>query len=268
MLRLPAATGPVMPWPMGERRDTPAAPTVEPEPDMASARGRRPRYRSWLRRAVLGIVVLALLPLVLTLLYAIPFVHPISTLMVKDLAMLRGYDRQWVDIEDVAPVLAHSIVMSEDGQFCSHHGIDWRELKAVLDSAVDSGEVSRGASTITMQTVKNLYLWHRPLGALRKLIEMPYAVYMDLALPKRRNMEIYLNIAEMGPGIYGAEAAARHHFGKAAKNLTRREAALLAASLPNPHVRNASKPGPGMRRIAGIIERRARSSGDYVGCLN
>ena len=138
----------------------------------------------------------------------------------------------------------------------------------MLDDAVDSGEVSRGASTITMQTVKNLFLWHRPLGAVRKVVELPYSVYMDFVLPKRRIMEIYLNIAEMGPGIYGVEAAARHHFGKAAKDLSRREAALLAASLPNPILRDAGKPGAGMRRIAGIIERRARGAGDYVRCLD
>lgn len=253
---------------MGERRDTPAAPAVEPEPDMASRGGKRRRLGGWARRAVAAVAVLALLPLALTLLYALPFIHPVSTLMLKDLVTLRGYDRQWVDIEDVAPVLAHSIIMSEDGQFCSHRGIDWRELKAVLDDAVDSGEVSRGASTITMQTVKNLFLWHRPLGAVRKVVELPYSVYMDFVLPKRRIMEIYLNIAEMGPGIYGAEAAARHHFGKAAKDLSRREAALLAASLPNPILRDAGKPGAGMRRIAGIIERRARGAGDYVRCLD
>ncbi|MCR5857047.1 biosynthetic peptidoglycan transglycosylase [Mesorhizobium sp. J428] len=222
--------------------------------------------RGWVRRIVVGLVVLAALPFVLTFLYILPFVHPVSTLMLKDLATLQGYDRQWVSLEEVAPPLLHSIVMSEDGQFCSHYGVDLRELSAVLNDAME-GELTRGASTITMQTVKNLFLWHRPLGSVRKVIELPLAVYFDLMVPKHRIMEIYINIAELGPNIYGAEAAAQHHFGKSAKNLSRREAALLTAALPNPILRNPAKPSASMRRIANIIERRARNAGDYVRCL-
>jgi len=234
---------------------------------MAAGRSRRLlNRRSWLRRLFNVALGLAVTPLILTLLYLAPFVHPVSTLMIKDAVTLQGFDRQWVDIEDVAPVLLHSIVMSEDGQFCSHKGIDWRELSGVVSDAMD-GEASRGASTITMQTVKNLFLWHRPLGALRKLIELPYAVYVDLVMPKWRIMEIYINIAELGPNIYGVEAASRHHFGKSAKNLSRREAALLTATLPNPILRNPGKPSGGLRRIASRIERRASQAGAYVTCL-
>ncbi|MGB3503090.1 MAG: transglycosylase domain-containing protein [Mesorhizobium sp.] len=228
---------------------------------------RRSGRRIWLRRAVRAGLALAAVPLVLTLIYLVPFTRPISTLMLKDLATLQGYDRQWVEIEDVAPAMLHSIVMSEDGQFCSHGGVDWRELGAVVTDAM-SGEMSRGASTITMQTVKNLYLWQRPLGSVRKLIEIPYAIYVDLVLPKWRIMEIYINIAELGPNIYGVEAAARHHFGKSAKNLSRREAALLTAALPNPFLRNPGKPSSGLRRIANRIERRAAHAGAYVACLS
>ena len=235
---------------------------------MAVGRSRaRKGRRAWVRRVVIGLVVLAALPFVLTFLYVLPFIHPVSTLMLKDLVTFQGYDRQWVSLEEVAPPLLHSIVMSEDGQFCSHYGVDLRELGAVIDDAM-AGEATRGASTITMQTVKNLFLWHRPLGTVRKVIELPMAVYFDLVVPKRRIMEIYINIAEWGPDIYGAEAAAKHHFGKSAKNLSRREAALLTAALPNPILRNPAKPSPGMRRIAGIIERRARGASDYVKCLD
>lgn len=242
-------------------------PAVDPEPDMAAGRVRAGQgRRGWVRRIVVGLVVLAALPFVLTFLYILPFVHPVSTLMLKDLATLQGYDRQWVSLDEVAPPLLHSIVMSEDGQFCSHYGVDLRELSAVLTDAME-GELTRGASTITMQTVKNLFLWHRPLGSLRKVIELPLAVYFDLMVPKYRIMEIYINIAELGPNIYGAEAAAQHHFGKSAKNLSRREAALLTAALPNPILRNPAKPSGSMRRIANIIERRARNAGDYVRCL-
>ncbi|MEP9387212.1 transglycosylase domain-containing protein [Mesorhizobium sp. KR9-304] len=239
---------------------------------MASKRTGRSRIparawsRPWLRRTIKVAAVLVFLPVVLTILYLPPFVHPISTLMMKDIVTFQGYDRRWAPIGDIAPVLVHSVIMSEDGQFCSHRGIDLAELKVVIDDAI-AGEQTRGASTITMQTVKNLYLWHRPFGTLRKLVEMPLAVYADLVMPKKRIMEIYLNIAEWGPNIYGIEAAAQHHFGRSAKNLTRRQAALLAVTLPNPIGRNPAKPGPGLRRLASLIEARAARAGGYVDCI-
>ena len=228
--------------------------------------GKRKTGTRTVRRVFTILVAVMLIPVVLTILYLPSFVHPISTLMLKDLVTFNGYDRQWVSLDDVAPVLAHSVIMSEDGQFCSHHGIDLGELRGVVDDAL-AGEATRGASTITMQTVKNLYLWHRPLGTVRKVIELPLAVYFDFVMPKRRIMEIYLNIAEWGPNIYGIEAAAQHHFGKSAKKLTRREAALLTVTLPNPIERNPAKPTPGMKRVANIVERRAARAGAYVGCL-
>jgi monofunctional biosynthetic peptidoglycan transglycosylase len=228
--------------------------------------GKRTGLWGWLRRAAIVAIVLSLIPATLTILYIPSFVHPVSTLMLKDLVTFTGYDRRWVSIDDVAPVLANSVIMSEDGQFCFHRGIDFAELRGVVDDALD-GELTRGASTITMQTVKNLFLWSRPLGSVRKLVELPLAVYFDAVLSKRRILEIYLNIAEWGPGIYGIEAAAQYHFGVPAKNLTRRQAALLAVTLPNPIERNPAKPGPGLRRLASIIERRAAKSGGYVGCL-
>ncbi|TIV25771.1 MAG: monofunctional biosynthetic peptidoglycan transglycosylase, partial [Mesorhizobium sp.] len=202
--------------------------------DMArSRRLSRASLRRIGRRCLVVALVLAAIPVVLTFLYLPSFVHPISTLMLKDLATFSGYDRRWVSIDDVAPVLAHSVIMSEDGQFCFHRGVDLGELRGVVDDAL-AGEATRGASTITMQTVKNLFLWSRPLGSVRKVVELPLAVYFDAVMSKRRIMEIYLNIAEWGPGIYGIEAAARHHFGVSAKQLSRRQAALLAVSLPNP----------------------------------
>lgn len=221
--------------------------------------------RGWLGRILLLAIVIALLPVALTLLYAVPAIHPVSTLMVKDLVTFQGYDRQWVGLDDISPNLVHSVTMSEDGQFCTHKGIDWGELNAVIDSAMQ-GETTRGASTIPMQTVKNLFLWPGR-SFIRKGLEVPLAVVFDGVLSKRRVMEIYLNIAEWGPGIYGAEAAAQHHFGKSASKLSRREGALLAATLPNPHVRNPAKPGSGMSRIARIVERRASRAGGYVDCL-
>ncbi|MFZ1681360.1 MAG: monofunctional biosynthetic peptidoglycan transglycosylase [Rhizobiaceae bacterium] len=211
------------------------------------------------------VAVLVAIPLILTLVYALPFVHPVSTLMAGDLVTLKGYDRRWVDMEEIAPVLVHSVIMSEDGQFCAHWGIDLRELGGVIDDAID-GEPVRGASTLTMQSVKNLFLWPGR-SILRKLLELPMAVGYDLVLTKRRIMEIYLNVAEWGPGIYGIEAAARHHFGRSAKNLTARQAALLAVTLPNPIRRNPAKPTAALRKLAAVIERRAAQAGAYVGCV-
>ena len=220
----------------------------------------------WVRRIVVILVCLGLLPIGLTILYMVPFIHPVSTLMLKDLATFSGYDRRWVSIDEVAPVLSHSVIMSEDGQFCSHRGIDWNELRVVIDDAI-AGEASRGASTIPMQTVKNLFLWQgRPV--IRKALEIPLAIYLDGVLSKKRIMEIYLNIVEWGPGIYGIEAAAQHHFGVSASQLSSRQAALLTVSLPNPITRNPARPGPGLKRLANLIQRRAARAGGYVGCVD
>ncbi|WP_274630532.1 biosynthetic peptidoglycan transglycosylase [Arvimicrobium flavum] len=227
---------------------------------------RRNWLRSWSRRLMAIAVAVAAVPVVLTILYLPSFVHPVSTFMLADLVTLKGYDRRWVPLDDIAPVMVHSVIMSEDGQFCSHKGVDWGELRAEVNDLL-AGRPIRGASTITMQTVKNLYLWHRPLGAVRKMIELPGAVYFDLVMPKRRIIEIYLNIAEWGPGVYGIEAAAQHHFKKSAKDLTRRQAALLAVTLPNPYARDPTNPSRDLRRLAARVERLAARSGAYVQCV-
>ena len=232
------------------------------------------RFRVWalLRRQSLfkrGFRIMAALiaaPLILTLIYALPFVRPVSTLMLWDLVTFKGYSREWKSIEDISPNLKYSVIMSEDGQFCRHHGIDLGELRGVVEDALD-GESPRGASTITMQDAKNLFLWNGR-SLLRKGLELPLAAYIDLVLSKRRIMEIYLNIAEWAPdGIYGAGAGAQHHFNVDAASMTRRQAALMTVTLPNPILRNPAKPSRGMSNIARIVERRARMSGDYVGCV-
>ena len=168
-------------------------------------------------------------------------------------------------LDDVSPFVYQSVVSSEDGQYCSHNGVDWDAVDLVVDNLID-GERPRGASTIPMQTVKNLFLWNSR-SYLRKLLEVPLALTADWAWDKRRMMEIYLNIAEWGPGIFGIEAAAQHHFKRSAKKLTRRQAALLAVTLPNPIARNPRKPNRGLQRLARLVEKRARQSGAYVKCL-
>ncbi|WP_275786123.1 monofunctional biosynthetic peptidoglycan transglycosylase [Pararhizobium gei] len=221
-------------------------------------------HRRW-RQIIFIVLAIVLLPYVLIVLYVPGFVHPVSTLMLRDLVLLRGYDRQWVSLDDISPNLVQSVMMSEDGQFCIHAGVDWVQMRGVVNEALE-GESTRGASTIPMQTAKNLFLWNGR-SFVRKAMELPLAVAADFVWSKRRMMELYLNIAEWGPGIYGAEAAAQRHFGVPAAKLTRRQAALLAVSLPNPVERNAGKPGRGLRRLASVIERRAGRSGEYIKCL-
>ena len=206
-----------------------------------------------------------MIPVVLTLIYWPGFVRPVSALMVANWLKGEKVERQWVPIEDVAPVLWQSVMMSEDGQYCSHSGVDWNQVNAVIDDALE-GERVRGASTIPMQSVKNLYLWSSR-SYVRKVLEVPLALLVDAVWSKRRLMEIYLNIAEWGPGIYGIEAASKHHFKRSAKRLNRKQAALLAVTLPNPRLRNPRKPNRGMRRLARLVQKRARASGAYIGCL-
>ncbi|QWW67674.1 monofunctional biosynthetic peptidoglycan transglycosylase [Rhizobium sp. WYJ-E13] len=230
-----------------------------------------PVHRRWLgdrqvlKRIVLAVLAVLLFPYLLILLYLLPFIHPVSTLMLRDLMLLRGYDRQWVSIDEVAPVLVQSVMMSEDGQYCFHGGVDWAEMRMLVEDTL-KGQETRGGSTIPMQTAKNLFLWNSR-SFIRKGLELPLAVGSDFVWSKRRLMEIYLNIAEWGPGIYGIEAAAQYHFKVPASKLTRRQASLLAVSLPNPIDRNAGKPGRGLRRLAALIERRAQGSGDYIKCI-
>ncbi|MGB7334774.1 MAG: monofunctional biosynthetic peptidoglycan transglycosylase [Salaquimonas sp.] len=217
-------------------------------------------------KSLLGIfLIIAMLPVFFTFIYAIPGTAPVSTLMMGRILTGKKVERQWVEIENVAPVLTHSIIMSEDGQFCFHSGVDWKELNTVIDNALD-GEKTRGASTLAMQTVKNLFLWpHRSF--LRKVFEVPYAIFADLIWSKRRLMELYINIAEWDEGVFGVEAASRHYFNRSAAKLTRRQAALLTVSLPNPKRRNPAKPNKSLSRLAQVVENRAKQSGAYIKCL-
>ncbi|MCJ9674384.1 MULTISPECIES: monofunctional biosynthetic peptidoglycan transglycosylase [unclassified Neorhizobium] len=236
----------------------------EEEPVRAGWR-RRPVSGNLIRRIVLIAIALVVLPYLLIFVYALPFTRPVSTLMLSELALFRGYDRRWVSLDQISPNLVRSVMMSEDGQFCFHGGVDWNQMRGVVEDALD-GEATRGASTIPMQTAKNLFLWNGR-SFIRKGLELPLALGADLVWSKRRMMEIYLNIAEWGPGIYGAEAAAQYHFKVPASKLSARQAALLAVALPNPITRVASKPSRGVQQLAVLVERRARGSGDYIKCI-
>lgn len=205
-----------------------------------------------------------LLPYLLAPLYRVG--HPVSTLMAWRYITRAPISRQWIDLAAMAPSLPRSVIASEDAKFCSHHGIDWGALREVIDDAED-GEVTRGGSTITQQVAKNLFLW-QGRSFVRKALEFPLALWIELVLPKRRILEIYLNIAELGPsGQFGAQAGATYAFGHGASTLSPREAALLAAILPNPVRRSARNPGPGVRRLAGIYIARAQA-GELPRCWN
>jgi len=207
-------------------------------------------------------LTLALIPLVLIPVYR--FVPPISTLMAWEWLTRGGsVERTWVPLAAISPALVNAVMMSEDARFCSHNGVDWQELNKVIARPDDR---PRGASTIAMQSVKNLFFWPAR-SYLRKAVEVPLALYADFVWGKPREMEIYLNIVEWGPGVFGAEAAARHYFHRPARALTASEAALLAVTLPNPELRNPAKPGPGLKELAVNIAGRARMAGGYVDCL-
>ncbi|MCW2309898.1 monofunctional biosynthetic peptidoglycan transglycosylase [Rhodobium gokarnense] len=219
--------------------------------------------RRLLKRIVLVVAVLVLLPFLLIPLYR--FVNPpASTLMLRDWVTGGSVARQWVALDDISPNLVRAVVMSEDARFCEHDGIDWEEVQNALEDAEDGKP--RGASTLNMQLSKNLFLWSSR-SYLRKVVEAPLALYMDVVLPKDRIVELYLNTVEWGPGVFGAEAAAQRYFKRPAAKLTRNQASLMAAALPNPIARNPASPGQGHARLARRIAGRAAKSGAYLECV-
>ncbi|MBG1231220.1 monofunctional biosynthetic peptidoglycan transglycosylase [Aestuariivirga litoralis] len=220
-----------------------------------------PRWRVWLKRIA---TVLIAWPLVMTFVYGFVPV-PISNVMILRLFTGNGLHKDWVSLSEMSPELPRAVVASEDQRFCSHHGIDWIEFEDAFDGSDEAPR--RGASTISMQVAKNLFLWDGR-SFIRKGLEMPLALYMDTIWTKRRMLEIYLNIVEWAPGVYGAEAAAQHHFHKSAAQLSRREAALLAAVLPNPIKRDAGKPSAKVRVVASRIQLRMAGIGSYLTCIS
>lgn len=198
----------------------------------------------WTARILGGLAAVAL---ALILLYR--FVNPPTNLyQVSESARLGGIEQDWVPWEAIAPVMARSAVAAEDANFCLHWGFDMAAIRAALDDGAN-----RGASTITQQVVKNVFLW-QDRSWLRKAIEAGMTPAVELVWPKRRILEVYLNVAEFGEGVFGVQAAAQHWFGVNAADLTPLQAARLAAVLPDPKNRNPAKPGPFTRRRAAQIQ--------------
>lgn len=193
---------------------------------------------------------------------------PLSALMVWRMASVDKTDYQWRPLNEISRNLVYAVISSEDGRFCKHNGVDWLAVEDVLEKMKGrAGVKPRGASTISMQVARNLFLWPSR-SYVRKALEIPVAYMIDALWTKRRMMEIYLNIIELGPGIYGAEAAAQYYFNRSAERLSRAQSALLAASLPNPLGRNPAKPSRKLRRIGKAIEKRIGAAKAYSTCIS
>ncbi len=207
----------------------------------------RVRPLRWLRNVLVrGAIVLVVLTLALIVLFSV--VNPPTThTILSEKRRLGQVERQWVAIENIAPVMARSAVAAEDADFCLHWGFDVAAIRAAMEQGG-----RRGGSTISQQVVKNVFLW-QGRSWLRKALETAITPAVEMIWPKRRIIEVYLNVAEMGPGVFGVEAAARHHFGVGADQLTPRQAALLAATLPDPRDRTPGRPTAWMNRRAGAI---------------
>jgi len=219
----------------------------------------------FLRRTLLWTVCIVLAVLVGGILLYRVVPPPVTPLMVIRLFEGEGLSKDWTPLERLSPHIARSVVALEDNLFCEHNGFDWDSLKAAV-AAYGSGESAGGASTITMQTAKNLFLWPRR-QVVRKLVEIPIAGLIELLWDKPRIIEVYLNIAEWGPGIYGAEAAAQTYFDKPAAKITPWEAALMASVLPNPRDWSPTKGSGYINERAGSARTRIRQLGPLLDCL-
>lgn len=209
----------------------------------------RARFRPhrWIRRWVLRLVSVAFLLMAFGVVLFAFFNPPITPYMWQERARLGKIDHVWVRMEHIAPVMGRSAVAAEDANFCAHWGFDVVAIRAAL---AEGG--TRGASTISQQVVKNVYLW-QGRNWTRKVLEAMITPVMEAVWSKRRILEVYLNVAEFDEGVFGIEAAAQHYFGVGPGELSAVQAARLAAILPNPKGRSASKPSASVRRRAGSI---------------
>lgn len=214
------------------------------------------RRGGWFGRLVKWTLILGVLvPIGWTALYG--FVPPPVTFLMARRALLdgEGLDYRWRGMGDISPHLVRAVISSEDAKFCTHSGFDEEAIRQAMEDNEKRPDRIKGGSTITQQTAKNAFLWP-DRSYVRKAVEAGFTVLTELLWSKARIMEVYLNVVEWGPGVYGAEAAAQHWFGKSAKDLTRLEAARLAAILPSPRRYRAAAPGPYVRRRTRAIQAR------------
>ena len=205
---------------------------------------------------IAGLIVFFIGPVVVVTIYR--FVPPpVTWLMVQRTFEGRGFERTWVPMEDISPNLVRAVIAAEDARFCEHMGFDVEAIQKAM-AANEAGRKLRGGSTISQQTAKNVFLWPGR-DWVRKGLETWFTTLIEVGWGKRRIMEVYLNSIEWGPGVYGAEAAARKNFKVPAKALTVAQSARLAAILPSPLKWKAARPGPYVKRRTGKITRNARA---------
>jgi monofunctional biosynthetic peptidoglycan transglycosylase len=220
-------------------------------------------HRPLLRWGLRVLIALAVLPPVLLLLYAV--VPPPGTpLMLIRLFEGEGIHRQWVPLENIAPALPQRVIAGEDNLFCSHAGFDLAALRKAASGWLN-GTSNAGGSTVSQQTAKNLFFWPGR-SFLRKGLEAYATLWMEILWSKQRIMEVYLNIVEWGPGLYGAEAAARHYFNVPSAALSTQQAALMAAVLPNPRRWSPAKPTAYIQNRAATLQRRSSQLGSLLDC--
>jgi monofunctional biosynthetic peptidoglycan transglycosylase len=193
------------------------------------------------------------LPCALAILFAV-VAPPVTPLMLIRKAEGEPIERRWIPIEAVSPQLIRAVIVAEDARFCRHHGFDWDSLGQAVDTYEQGGRL-RGASTLSMQTAKNVFLWPGR-NFLRKGLEAGFTVLIETLWGKRRILEVYLNVVEWGHGLYGAEMAAERYFHRSAHDLTRSQAAALAAVLPNPRRFSPIAPSRYIQGRIGTIEAR------------
>jgi monofunctional biosynthetic peptidoglycan transglycosylase len=237
---------------MAEKKSPPSQTGGKSRAKAAAGQGRSDHGLLWrlTRRCLVwgGRIVLGIAAFFLLLILLFSFVNPPGGYyQMSEATRLGAVERQWVDWDQIAPIMGRSAVAAEDANFCLHWGFDMAAIRA----AVAQGG-NRGASTISQQVVKNVFLWHGR-SWLRKAAEAMLTPAVELFWSKQRILEIYLNVAEFGDGIFGIQAAARHNFGIDARNLNIEQAARLAAVLPDPKHRSARNPGPLVRKRAAQI---------------
>ena len=220
-------------------------------------------WRRLIRLLGFSVIAMAIGPPAIIAVFAVinPPVTPLMLIRWHDGAAI---ERSWRPLAEMSPHLAHAVIAAEDNRFCSHWGFDVDASLSEVEAWLD-GQRPRGASTITMQTAKNLFLWPER-SVWRKLIEAWLTPQIELLWSKQRILEVYLNIIEFESGVYGAEAAARHHFDASAASLGPRQSALLAAVLPDPRGWSASKPSAFVQNRARIIQRRVGELGPLLAC--
>lgn len=223
----------------------------------------------WLNSMAWLLAAAIVMPLTLAVLYKFAPV-PVTPLMVLRVFEGEGFDYRWVPLERMSPALPQMVLAAEDNLFCRHNGFDWKALDKAYAIWEKNGVPTKGGSTLSQQTAKNVFLWPGsilPTKILRKVFEFPLTFLIENLWGKSRIIEVYLNVVEFGPGIYGVEAASQRFYGVPAYRLSRQQAAQLAAVLPSPRRWSADEPGPYVRSRARIIQSRIPKLGPLLACL-